>query len=346
MMRRNATHAWIAAVVLTLHLAAGCGTRGAAPRGVQPAAGSSADGRGLVPVSLQLNWYPEAEHGGFYAALAHGYYREAGLDVTIVPGGPETPVVQQVARGAATFGVVNADNVLFARAQEAPIVALMAPLQISPRCLIVHESSGIREFGDLKNMTIAMSNASAFTHFLQRALPLEGVKIVPYSGNVAQFLVDPDFAQQGYVFSEPFVVRKAGGNPRVLMVADLGFNPYTSLLFTSDTVVENQAELVRKMVTASVRGWTRYLESPEETNRAIHRVNPEMELDILAFGAEALRPLVLDDEARQRGIGTMSRERWQTLANQLIEIGRLKSERAQVDEAFTTRFLPASPSHD
>jgi NitT/TauT family transport system substrate-binding protein len=288
---------------------------------------------------LQLNWFPEVEHGGFYAALAEGYYKESGLDVKILPGGPETPVVQQVARGAANFGVVNADNVLFARAQQAPIVALMAPLQNSPRCLIVHASAGNRTFDDLKDMTIAMSPSNAFTQFLRRTLKLEGVTIVPYAGSVAPFLLDKKYAQQGYVFSEPFVARKEGGDPQVLMVSDLGFNPYTSLLFTSERMVADNPQVVEKMVAASIRGWRKYIESPESANRAIHAVNPEMDLDILEFGAEAIKPLVLDETSKRRGIGTMSAERWQTLAKQLIDTEQLKAADSQPEQAFTTKFL-------
>jgi NitT/TauT family transport system substrate-binding protein len=291
-------------------------------------------------VTLQLNWFPEAEHGGYYAALVHGYYREAGLDVKILPGGPDTPVLQQVARRAATFGVVNADNILFGRAQEAPVVALMAPLQTSPRCLIVHESSGIRDFSDLKNMTIAMSTSNAFSHFLRHQVPLAGVKIVPYAGNVAPFLLNKDYAQQGYVFSEPFVARQQGGDPKVLMLSDLGFNPYTSLLFTHDSQLTEGPDVARKMVAASIRGWAKYIESPDEANRAIHRANPEMGLDILAFGAETLGPLVLDLVAKQQGIGTMSLARWQTLADQLVETEQLKRQDAHVEQAFTSKFLP------
>jgi NitT/TauT family transport system substrate-binding protein len=294
---------------------------------------------GLTQVTLQLNWFPEVEHGGFYAALVHGYYKDAGLDVTIRSGGPETPVVQLVARGNATFGVVNADNVLFGRAQQAPIVALLASLQNSPRCLIVHESSGIQGFDDLRNMTIAMSASNAYTHFLRRKLPLDGVQIVPYTGSVAPFLVDKSYAQQGYVFSEPFIARKEGGDPKVLMVSELGFNPYTSLLFTSEAVLTGSGEVARKMVAASVRGWAKYVESPQETNRYIHQVNPQMDLDILEFGAKEIVPLVLDDESRRLGIGTMSLARWQALAEQLIETDQLKPNDVKVEEAFTTRFL-------
>jgi NitT/TauT family transport system substrate-binding protein len=327
-----------ALLIPLLPLGLGCtpsATDGAARSGSDPAAADAP-----VRVSLQLNWFPEAEHGGFFAALVHGYYREAGLDVMILPGGPDTPVLQQVGRRAATFGVVNADNILFGRAQQVPAVALMAPLQISPRCLIVHERSGITGFDQLKNMTIAMSNSNAFSQFLRRKLPLSGVTVVPYSGSVTPFLLNQDYAQQGYVFSEPFIARKQGGDPRVLMLADLGFNPYTSLLFTHDDQVRDHGDLVERMVAASVRGWARYIEAPEETNAYIHKVNPQMDLDILAFGAEQIRPLVLDATAERQGIGTMSRERWQTLADQLVETGQLKPGEVHVDQAFTTRFLP------
>jgi NitT/TauT family transport system substrate-binding protein len=193
-------------------------------------------------------------------------------------------------------------------------------------------------------MTIAMSPSSAFTHFLQCKLPLENVRVVPYSGNVAQFLVNKDYAQQGYVFSEPFVARKAGGDPRVLLVSDLGFNPYTSLLFTSDALVAERPDLVQKMVTASIRGWQEYLESPDSANERIHLANPEMDLDILAFGAEAIRPLVLNEKSRQHGLGVMTAKRWQTLAEQLIDVGQLKHADAHVEQAWTDKFLPGQPT--
>ena len=164
----------------------------------------------------------------------------------------------------------------------------------------MHESSGITQFDQLKDMTIAMSSSNAFSHYLRRKLPLEGVKIVPYPGNVAQFLLNKNYAQQGYVFSEPFVARKEGGDPRVLMVSDLGFNPYTSLLFAHEALPKEDPDLVRKMVAASIRGWEQYLESPDEANRTIHQVNPQMDLDILAFGAKEIVPLVLDEEPPSR----------------------------------------------
>jgi NitT/TauT family transport system substrate-binding protein len=332
----------LAALLFMLEL--GCGTSEqrkptASAAGSADLAAEETNDPSLTPVTLQLNWFPEAEHGGYYAALAHGYYKEAGLNVKILPGGPDTPVVQQVARGTVDFGVVNADNILFGRAQQAPIVAVMAPLQISPRCILVHESSDIYDLHDLRDVTLAVSSSNSFTQYLRHELKLPGVKIVPYSGNVTHFLLNKNYAQQGYVFSEPFVARKGGGDPRVLMLSDVGFNPYTSTLFTNDNEVRDKPEIVEKMVNASIRGWQTYLRTPEKANAAIHKANPQMDLDILAYGAKTLEPLVYDQVAEQEGLGTMSGARWQKLADQLVKSKQMKQENADVRGAYTTRFV-------
>ncbi len=350
-MSRFATRFGLLLIALGLLLELGCGTnsttRPVASNGNDAtdddpqAEPNQPDDSSLTPVTLQLNWFPEAEHGGYYAAVANGYYRDAGLNVKILAGGPDSPVVQQVARGTVDFGVVNADNILFGRAQDAPIVAVMAPLQISPRCILVHESSGIRGFDDLRDVTLAVSSSNAFTQYMRQELKLDqkNVKIVPYAGSVAHFLLNKNYAQQGYVFSEPFVARKGGGDPRVLMLSELGFNPYTSTLFTNDELVKTKPELVQKMVAASVRGWQTYVQSPEKANALIHRANPQMDLDILAYGAKTLEPLVLDRVAEQEGIGTMSRARWQKLADQLVKSRQMKSSGVDVRGAYTTQFV-------
>lgn len=123
------------------------------------------------------------------------------------------------------------------------------------------------------------------------------------------------------------------------MLSDIGFNPYTSLLCTHDDQLDDHPQLVRKMVAASIRGWENYIQSPEEANRRIHQANPEMDLDILEYGAETLKPLVMDSTAKQKGVGTMSRARWQTLADQLVESEQLKRKEVHVEKAFTMQFL-------
>jgi len=318
------------AFVTVLASLAGCGS---------PDSGSAV-GSDKTEVTLALNWYPEAEHGGYYAALKHGFYDEAGLDVTIVPGGPGAPVIQEVATGKATFGVATADRALLGRAQGADVVAVMAPLQNSPRCIIVHEASGIAGFEQLENLTLAISTAGPWALFLQKQLPLKNVDVVPYPGNVAEFLINDKYAQQGYVFSEPFVAEKAGGDPRCLMVSDLGFNPYTSILIVQGDTIRSDPEVVEKMVQASIRGWQKYLTEPEETNAYIHEQNPEMDLDILAYGARAMKPLCITDTTPLEQLGTMTADRWQTLAEQMVEVEVIESGAVDPGEAFTTQFLP------
>jgi len=305
---------------------------------------SGAGSAGLEPVSLVLNWLPEAEHGGFYAALVHGYYKQAGLDVTILRGGIDSPVVPQVDRRKVDFGVLNADNLIFGRAQGATLVALMSPMQMSPRCLMVHESAGIKSFADLKNMTLAMNDSQAFVAYLKMKAPLEGVRIVKYTASIAPFLNDKNYGQQAYVFSEPFIAKKEGGDPQTLMLSDIGFNPYTSMLVTSEAMIAEKPEIVRKMTVASARGWEKYIESPDETNEYINKQNPEMGLDILKYGAEALKPLVLDATARQQGVGAMTQERWQTLVEQLVESQQIKAGSVDPKSAYRLEFLNAAPS--
>jgi NitT/TauT family transport system substrate-binding protein len=165
------------------------------------------------------------------------------------------------------------------------------------------------------------------------------VRIVPNPTSLALFLRDERFAQQAYSFSEPHLARREGADPVCLMVSDLGFNPYTSALLVNGRTTREQPELVRKFVAASVRGWDKYLEDPEAPNRHIHEKNPKMDLETLAFGAEALRPLCFGDAPGEVALGSMTRERWQTLTEQLIEVGALKPGAADPDEAFTTKFL-------
>ena len=302
---------------------------------------STQNSKQLEEVSLVLNWYPEAEHGGYYAALVHGFYEETGLKVTILPGGPNAPVLQKVDRKSVTFGVTNADRVLLGRAQDANVVAVMSPLQTSPRCIMVHESSGIETLAGLKDLTLAMNSGATWAQFLRKRLPLENVRVVD-GASVAKFLEDKNYAQQGYVFSEPFVARSKGGDPRSLLVSELGFNPYTSLLIAHGDTIAEQPDTVRKMVEASIRGWQKYLESPDETNRYINKQNPKMELDILAFGAEALQPLCVDESTPIEQLGKMTEARWQTLANQLVEVEVFKAGGVDPLKAFTLEFLSST----
>jgi NitT/TauT family transport system substrate-binding protein len=292
-----------------------------------------------------LNWRPEAEHGGYYAAIVHGYFAEEGLEVEILPGGPGVPVIQKVARGDVTFGITNADDILLARAQDADVVAVMAPLQKSPRCIMVHKSSGIASFDDLRNVTLAMHSGKAFAQYLRKKLPLEGVKLQE-NPSVARFLENAGYAQQGYIFSEPFVAEQEGGDPVSLLVSDLGFNPYTSLLMATSETITQQPELVQKMVRASIKGWDKYLADPIPTNEHIHKLNPEeMSMEILAYGVEAMKPLCVVSEAGGT-TGMMTDQRWLTLHQQMLDIDAIEPGAVEPRLAYTLKFLKIAPPEE
>lgn len=296
---------------------------------------------GSTQVRLALNWYPEAEHGGYIAADVHGCFADEKLSVEIVPGDAGAPqaVIAELAAGRLLFAVSDADNLVKARAKGVPLVAVMAPLQTSPRCIVVHEASGIKRLEDLTDVELAISEARPFALWMKMKLPLTNVRFVPYSGGVGEFLTKEKFAQQGFVFSEPFAAREKGGDPHVLMVSDLGFNPYGSLLVTTEQTIERSPGLVQSVVAAAARGWDQYLRNPRKTNEAIHQQNSDMSLDVLQYGAEQMVEL-----CRVEGtipLCGMTLDRWQTLVEQIEEIDEIPVGRVDAEKCFTNRFLNA-----
>jgi NitT/TauT family transport system substrate-binding protein len=313
----------------------GCGGQA---RPVASTAENASGGRERV--TLRLNWFPEVEHGGYYDALIHGDYTAEGLDVQILPGGVNTAVVREVGAGQAMFGVANADGILVARSKGVPVVALMAPMQSSPYCIMVHESSGIRDLTELRNVTLAMIPGSPYAIFLKSRVPLVGVTVVPYLGHVGPFLKDPKFAQQGYVFSEPILAADEGSDPRALLVSDIGYNPYSTVLLTADSFVRARPDVVERMVRASIRGWRRYIDEPGRVNRRLAELNPAVKPHMLAKGARALRPLVLDGLKDPSQVGQMTLERWQTLLGQLEECRVIDPPGSiRADQAIALEFL-------
>ncbi len=308
------------------------------------AAGAArASGHQMVHLRLQLNWYPEVEHGGYYTAWLEGYFAEEGLDVEILPGSANTPVAQLVDTGRVELGVTNADQILLAQDAGAELVAIFAALQISPRCILVHEESGIRHWDELADVTLAVSSGATFFRYLTRHLPLRNVQIVAYSGNVAAFVANPRYAQQGYVFSEPYLAEKLGARPHVLMVSDLGYNPYTSILVARKAWVLDRPQLASRLLRACRRGWQKYLNDPEPTNQYIVSQNSELPLDVARYGATAIRPLCLPSSMSPDALGTMSHQRWEELTQQLRDAGLIQGadvESLVFSEALQPRAKP------
>ncbi len=292
-------------------------------------------------VSLLLNWYPEAEHGGFYAAQVHGIYEKYGLDVEIRPGGKTTVVAQELVLGRVQFGVANADDVLMARSQDVPMVALMAPIQNGPRCIMVRRDSGITSFAELKNMKLQIDASRPYVPFLKsKGFLTQGVDIVPYFGSVAQLVSEKGVGTQGYSFSEPFMARQQGVEVVELMMSEIGYNPYCSLLVATESQLNQQEDLCKRMAQASIEGWKKYLQSPSESNDVILSKNKQgLAKNALEFGVEALKPLCIPKGTDESAVGAMTAERWNELSETLSSLKLIDATKASVSKAYTLRFL-------
>ena len=300
---------------------------------------SAADGQ-RVPVTVQLNWYPEVEHGGVYQALADGLYSDAGLEVTIRPGGRATNVATELQMGRAEFAITNADDVVLGRRNGGNLIAVAAACQNSPRCLLVRRDSGIRSWDDsMAGMTLQRQPGRLYLDYLRQLGKLDGVNLVPYAGGVTG-LTDPKIAIQAYLFSEPLVARQSGIDAVPLMVSELGWNPYSSVLAARDDLVTDRPDLVRKFTDATLAGWRSYLDDPSAGNAIILQENSEgMTPDALAFGVDQLRTLALVDGMAIEDFGTMSSSRWTTLVEQ-IESLTDASSRVTAAECHTLQFCP------
>lgn len=329
--------AWLFSLV-SLILILGCDSGKTTKLATAPAENESA--KSLTKVALVLNWYPEAEHGGFYAAKVYGIFEKYGLDVDIQPGGKTTIVPQTLTLGRAQFGVINADDVLISRNQEAPIVALMAPIQQGPRCIMVRADSGIQSFEALKNITLQIDSGRPYVAFLKsKGLLDDSVKLAPYFGSVAQIVAGPGYAAQGYSFSEPFMAKQQGIEVNQLMMSQIGYNPYASLLVSTESYVKDHNEICRKMVQASVEGWQKYLSDPNETNEVILAANKQgLTKEALEFGVEALKPLCYQGEDTS-SIGAMSTTRWTELGETLVDLKIIDRAKLNIPAAFSVDFL-------
>ena len=291
---------------------------------------------GKVQLTLALNWFPEPEHGGYYAALLNGHFEAEGLEVEIQPGGPAAPVIEKLVRGQVQFAVTNADEVLLKRNQKTDVVAVMAALQQTPRCIMVHESSGITKLEDLRNLTLAMNRGKAFAEYLETRCPLEDVRIVQYNGRIGPFVADTKYAQQAYVFSEPILARREGTNPQALMVSELGFNPYTSCIAVTRGFAEESPGIVKKFVRACQKGWQDYLSDPAAVHRRLLELNSELDDASLQEAHQAIGPLCA--VAGDSCLGVMEAGRWEDLKQKLVEIEFISPD-LDFSKAYDGQFL-------
>jgi NitT/TauT family transport system substrate-binding protein len=287
-------------------------------------------GKSPGKIRLALNWKPDPQFGGFYAAP----YPAHGLDVEILPGGAGTPTIQMIGAGSTEFGVVSADELVVARSQGNDVVALFAVFQNNPQGIMVHAERKLASLADLFKAggTVALQRGLPYARLLEKKYGFEKVKIVPSpGGDISAFLADKNFAQQCFIMSEPLMAKHQGADVQVFPVSDAGYNPYTTVLSTSGDFLRKDPVRTKAMVAAVREGWRAYLDNPQPTNQRMNQLNPSMAPDTFAEVAEAQKPLIETDETRRNGLGAMTGNRWETLIAQLKGLGDIQKEPAATD---------------
>jgi NitT/TauT family transport system substrate-binding protein len=279
----------------------------------------------LDKVSFGTNWVAEAEHGGFYQALADGTYRKYGLDVTIVQGGPNANNRMLMTVGKLDFFMsANTLQGFDAVAQNVPIIDIAAMFQKDPQVLLAHPDQGINKLDDLKKLTIFVSpeGMTSYYQWLKADFGFKDDQVKPYTFNPQPFLADKHSAMQGYVTSEPFAVEREGKfKPKIFLLADQGFSDYSTLIETRRELVEKKPDLVQRFVDASIVGWYNYLYGDNApANALIKRQNPEMTDALLAYSVAKMKEYGIVDsgDALTLGIGAMTDARMKDFFDKML----------------------------
>src|SRR5690349_11119071 len=299
----------------------------------------------LDKVRFGTNWVAEAEHGGFYQALADGTYRKYGLDVTIVPGGPnENNRILLIAGKIDFFMSANTLQSFDAVANNVPVTAVAAIFQKDPQVFVTHPESKVTKLEDLKPLTLFVSKEGIPTYFqwLKHEYGFDERKVRPYTFNPQPFLANKQSAMQGYVTSEPCAIEKVTGvKPGVILLADYGFNSYSTLIETRLDTIDKKPDLVQRFVDASIIGWYNYLYGDNAAaNAVIKKLNPEMTDALLSYSVAKMKEYGIVDsgDTLKDGIGAMSDARVASFFDKMVRAGVVKRD-IDFRKAYTLRFI-------
>ncbi len=314
-----------------------------------PAAKPTSSAGTTVPekfkITVQLDWIPEPEHGGFYQAQARGFFADEGLEVILLPGGPNANVTQNVAIGRADIGQADSTNTLVVISnQDLPVIQIGAVFQNDPSVLMLHPDNPVNRFEDLAGKTIMARPQWAFIPYLKKKYGIE-FQLAPQNFSVAKFIADSSTIQQGYYIAEPYHIMKNGGpRPKYLYAWDAGFDAYTILIANREWAAKHPAQ-VRAFLRAYIHGWQDYVEGdPAPGHRLLQEANKNNTDEFMAFS----RQMIIDEKlvtGRENGgahqIGRISRDRFATQIKQLEELGIIKKPgKVTVDRVMTTDYLP------
>lgn len=287
---------------------------------------------GLVKVRFQTDWYPQPEHGGYYQALAKGFYAAEGLDVEILPGGPNAQVMAGVALGRAEMGMTNGDDVIVAVARGVPITMVGAEMQRDPQGILFHEENPLRSLKDLEGKTLMAGAGSTWLEVLRVK---QGVKfnLLPLAGDLARFMANKEFVQQCFVTNEPFFARQRGAKVGALLIASDAYAPYR-VMFTGHDFLKGHPDVVAKFVRASIKGWVDYLTGdPAPANALLQAKRNDLTPEFMAYSIKSMNDykLVLGDSAKGEVPGQLTAARLEKQIALLREIGVLDKPVALAD---------------
>jgi len=295
-------------------------------------------------VTFLTSWYAQAEHGGYYQAVAEGIYKKHGLDVTLKMGGPQVNGVQLLAAGQADFLMGKDFQVLNSIQSGIPITTVAAVFQFEPQGMVTHPE--VKSLAELKGKTIylATSGRTSWYPWLKAKYGLSDEQTRPYTFNMQPFFADKNAAQQGYPGSEPFTAEQAGQKVRFFLFAEEGYPPYGNTIVAMQKTVKDKPEMVQRFVKATLEGWKSYMQNPAAGNALIKKDNPKMDDATLAYAHKVMKDMKFFDggDAAKLGAGVMTDARWQKTYDLMVTSELLKPMPNWKD-AYTLQFMKDLP---
>ncbi len=313
--------------------------------GAALAAMASSAAFGADKVTFGTNWLAEAEHGGYYQAVVDGTYAKYGLDVTILPGGPQANNRMLLVTGRIDFYMGgNMIQAFEAVEQNVPTIVVAADFQKDPQIFMSHPGVGLDKWTDLPKATafVGKEGLASFYQWMRVAYGFREENVKPYNFNAAPFIADKNSIQQGYLTAEPFSVEKDGGfKPNIFLLADQGYSTYATTIETRQDLVDNNPDLVQRFVDASAVGWYHYLYGDNsKANAAIKKDNPDITDDQIAFSFAKIKEYGLVDsgDTLKLGIGAMTDARMKDFFDQMVKAGVVN---ASIDykKSYTLKFV-------
>jgi NitT/TauT family transport system substrate-binding protein len=301
---------------------------------------ASAQNKNLTPVVMQLNWHPQADFGGYFAAKAEGIYEKHGLDVTIKQGGPQMNIHQLLAAGSVDFVMGTSVRTLMIRSQGVPIVSVAAFYQIDPVTILVHDGSGINSPADLKGRQVYLPGIARINYWplFKVRYGLDDAQIRPFDPSYRAFSLDKATASQGYLTEDGYRIKKLGINGKSMLLADHGWVPYSSTLDATEKTLTERAKMVEEFVKATAEGYRRYLENPTAAHALIRKTNPDMDEEQMRYAYSVMKGRGLVDPGNGVKIGSMTDARWEATYKLLAESGMLPAD-FDYRKAYTLRFV-------